>query len=143
MRLKYALASTVLAGAAVIGFAPTAQADPPSSRCEIKGSATQAFCYFYNSGQNGAVAGWDTTNFSGFKHLADAGTFISGTGNGGGTAVWNHAASATYVRNGGCGGYVRSYFNTQWSGVYDTIYACSGINLVKTHDQNASFQVFN
>ncbi|MGW9212279.1 peptidase inhibitor family I36 protein [Embleya sp. NPDC055664] len=137
MRLRYLLASTVLAGAAVVGQAPSAQAAPPSPRCLLHGSATRAFCYFYNSNQQGGVAGWDLTYADGVGNLAGY-EFALGAGTG--LPVKNNAASATYQVAGSCTGYALSYYLSNYAGPADFIFACTGENLVETYNQNASFK---
>ncbi|MCX5071482.1 hypothetical protein ACFWHQ_28755 [Streptomyces sp. NPDC060334] len=144
MRIKYVLASAALSGAALVALSPgIAQADVPSSRCQVNHPATQAFCFHYNSNQSGAIAGWDTSYFEGFQRLDDAGVFIQGTGAGETRPVKNNAASATFQKPNNCYGRVEVYFNSNWSGAYDTIWACTGANLVKTKNNNASFRRFN
>ncbi|MFB7381531.1 hypothetical protein ACFC26_37625 [Kitasatospora purpeofusca] len=147
MRIRLAAVALSVTATSFVAFAPAAHAEPPSSRCLVLAPAQQAFCYFYNSGQNGAVRGWDTTNFAGYSNIdnapGDTAYFVLGSGAGSGLRVKNHAGSATYQRPGQCSGYVRSYYNSGWSGAYDQIEACSGKNLQATHDQNASFLKFN
>lgn len=138
MRLKHALIAASLAGVATLALAPTAQAAaPPSPDC----LGARAFCLWYNSNQQGSVAGWDlSTGFQGFPNLKDAGRFLT-PGEGQGVPVKNNAASATYQFPGQCRGDVKVFVNSGWSGPYDTVPACSAINLVKTKNDNASFLV--
>ncbi|MEV0267131.1 hypothetical protein AB0I49_38145 [Streptomyces sp. NPDC050617] len=139
MQWKSALATVVMAGAmaggSTLALAPAAQAAPPKPGC----LGARAFCFWYNSNQTGSVAGWDlNTGFRGFQNLADAGKFLT-SGNGQGVPVKNNAASATYQFPGNCGGSVDVYFNSGWTGASDNVPACSGVNLVKTKNNNASF----
>lgn len=143
MRIRKAVTAVATAAAALVGtlsLAPAAEAAaPPSPNC----LGYTAFCFFYNSGQKGSVAGWDMSQ--GWRGTGDThtlGPFLT-TGAGQGDLVWDSAASATFQSPGHCQGYVRVYRETGWNGgVFEDVWACSSINLTKgvTKNHNRAIQ---
>ncbi|MGW1637188.1 hypothetical protein [Streptomyces lavendulae] len=138
MRLRRtvtALAMTAAAAGTALVAAPAAQAAAPSPNC----LGYTAFCFFYNSNQQGSVAGWDMKDgWRGTDDTINLGGFLT-TGPGQGVPVKNNAASATFQSPGHCGGFVRVYATEGWNGsVFDDVPACSSINLssrTKNHNR--------
>ncbi|MFJ9823307.1 hypothetical protein ACIRSU_02905 [Streptomyces sp. NPDC101160] len=143
MRLRKAVTALAMTAAAAVGTglmsAPAAQAATPSPNC----LGARAFCFFYNSSQQGSVIGWDmNTGWRGTENLYNYGSFIT-PGAGQGVPVYDHAASATYQYPGVCYGFVRVYREAGWTGsVFEDVPACSSINLTTglTKNHNRAIQ---
>jgi hypothetical protein len=143
MRTK-TLAAVPLAAAVALSF--TALAGPASAESGPAGVASgdvtaQAaldgvcqsgeFCIYYNSGHQGSFTDFvlGVKDFSTVKFIA--------AGNGQGQLVKNNAASAC---NKDDNLDARVFFNSNWTGAYDTIPPNTCKNLVNTYNENASFE---
>ncbi|WP_330459432.1 peptidase inhibitor family I36 protein [Streptomyces sp. NBC_00820] len=142
MKLRIAATAAAVAAAAAIGIAAPANAATPAPQGKPAGAATAAasacafpyLCLWYNSNEQGAY-----TLF--FDAVPDfAGYSFDGAGAGQWQPVKNNAASAT---NWQTEIKARIYFNSNYGGVYDTIPESSSANLVKTYNENASFNWVN
>lgn len=115
-------------GAAVLTLAGTGVASASTQHngnCE-----THELCLFYNSNVTRSFHDFNSPvgNFSGY-------TFLS-SGSGRGSTVKNNAASA---RNKAVLCNARIYYNSNYSGAYDSIKDGTWANLSNTYNNNASF----
>ncbi len=124
-----ALSFTALAGTASAESAP---AGDVTAQAALDGVCQSGeFCLYYNSGHQGSFSDFvlGVKDFSTVKFIA--------AGAGQGQLVKNNAASAC---NKDDNLDARVFFNSNWTGVYDTIPPNTCKNLVNTYNENASFE---
>jgi hypothetical protein len=133
--MRKIIAIVPLVAAAALSMATSASAEAGaggSARSALDGSCQAGeFCLYYNSGHQGSFTDFEL----GVKDFATV-KFI-GDGAGKGQLVKNNAASACNKDDNLT---ARVYFSSNWQGAYDSIAPGTCKNLVKTYNENASYQ---